>query len=161
MFWYLDPHTLSVPGFISPCNVFFLLKLNLQPQVYVTSIKANAIFTKERCQDWEKRNRHNAVSMKSSIVEKGTKIAHIYCIFIVVFFYLFSKRRRAFFKLTSFRAWLWLRRRFLLICKQTEIIFGRKKTWLHHFVGSLTQLGLGTVWMNLLIVDLVWTKEGS
>ena len=38
--------------------------------------------------------------------KKGTKIAHIYCIFIVVFFYLFSKRRRAFFKLTSFRAWL-------------------------------------------------------
>ena len=97
---------------------------------------------------------------KVQLQRKGTKLEHI----SVVIFFCISFQKVAgsfFFQINKSSCLAMIKKKILLICKQTEIIFGRKKTWLHHFVGSLTQLGLGTVWMNLLIVDLAQTKEAS
>ena len=123
---------------------FFLLKLNLQPQVYVTSIKANAIFTKERCQDWEKRNRHNAMRFqwKVQLQEKRhqncTYILYFHC---CLFLFVFEKTE-GFFQINKFSCLAMIKKKIPTHLQANWNYFWKKKDvtssfcWLPYPIGS-------------------------
>ena len=67
-----------------------------------------------------------AVSMKSSIAGRMKRAPKSY-IFLLSFLFVFEKTE-GFFQINKFSCLAMIKKKILLICKQTEIIFGRKKT---------------------------------